>query len=150
ANISGVFELARKTAPCLLILEDLDALIKPTNRSFLLNELDGFAENTGLCVLATTNFPERLDASILDRPSRFDRKYQFDLPGELERFAYLKLWNEQQAEELRLTEPGLRTLVELSNGFSFAYLKELCLASVMAWMNAGNSASMDAVAKQQA
>jgi SpoVK/Ycf46/Vps4 family AAA+-type ATPase len=80
ADISAVFDLARKTAPCLLILEDSDALIKPGNRSFVLNELDGFSANTGICVVATTNYPERLDASILERPSRFDRKYPFDSP----------------------------------------------------------------------
>jgi hypothetical protein len=150
ANISSVFEFARKTAPCLLILEDLDALIKPANRSFLLNELDGFAANQGVCVVATTNYPERLDASILQRPSRFDRKYQFDVPGTPERIAYLKLWNDQQEPALRLTTQGLDFLAELTGNFSFAYLKELCLASVMAWMNANDGASMDAIAKVQA
>jgi hypothetical protein len=68
----------------------------------------------------------------------------------MERFGYFKPWNDQQATELQLTEPGLKTLVELSNGFSFAYLKELCLAAQMAWMNAGNSVSMDVIAKGQA
>ena len=74
----------RKTAPCILVLEDLDSLINANNRSFFLNELDGFAANTGVVALATTNHPERLDASILDRPSRFDRKYHFDIPGPAE------------------------------------------------------------------
>jgi hypothetical protein len=150
ANISNVFDLARKTAPCLLILEDLDALIKPTNRSFVLNELDGFATNTGICVVATTNYPERLDASILERPSRFDRKYQFDLPQIVERTAYLKMWNEQQASELRLTDAGIDAVAQATNAFSFAYLKELCLSAVMAWMNGSGKASMDDVALVQA
>jgi SpoVK/Ycf46/Vps4 family AAA+-type ATPase len=56
ANISSVFDFARKTAPCLLILEDLDALLKPDNRSLILNELDGFASNSGICVVATSNY----------------------------------------------------------------------------------------------
>jgi SpoVK/Ycf46/Vps4 family AAA+-type ATPase len=107
ANISSVFDLARKTAPCLLILEDLDALIKPANRSFVLNELAGFAANTGICVVATTNYSERLDASILERPSRFARKYLFEPPQIAARIAYLTLWNDQQATELRLTAAGL-------------------------------------------
>src|SRR5205085_9034892 len=80
-NISKVFEQARKSAPCILVLEDLDSLVTPRNRSFFLNELDGFAANIGIVTLATTNHPERLDPSILDRPSRFDRKYPFDLPA---------------------------------------------------------------------
>jgi len=150
ANIRAVFDFARKTAPCLLILEDLDALIKPTNRSFVLNELDGFSANTGICVVASTNYPERLDPSILDRPSRFDRKYPFDLPQIAERTAYLKLWNEQQAAELRLTSAGIEAVAQASNAFSFAYLKELCLSAVMAWMTGNGKASMDEVAIAQA
>lgn len=150
ANISSVFDLARKTAPCLLILEDLDALIKPTNRSFVLNELDGFSANTGICVVASTNYPERLDPSILDRPSRFDRKYPFDLPQIAERTAYLMMWNDQQAAELRLTAAGIEAVAQGTNAFSFAYLKELCLSAVMAWMNGVGKASMDEVAVSQA
>jgi ATP-dependent Zn protease len=149
ANISSVFDFARKTAPCLLILEDLDALIKPTNRSFVLNELDGFSANTGICVVATTNFPERLDASILERPSRFDRKYQFDPPEIAERTAYLRMWNEQQATELRLTAAGIDAVAQATNAFSFAYLKELCLSATMAWMNASGKTPMDEVAAAQ-
>jgi hypothetical protein len=149
ANISTVFDLARKTAPCLLILEDLDALIKPANRSFVLNELDGFSANTGICVVATTNYPERLDASILERPSRFDRKYPFDPPQIAERTAYLKMWNDYQAPELRLTAAGIDAVAQATNTFSFAYLKELCLSAVMAWMNEGGKAPMDEVAAAQ-
>ena len=87
AMIRKVFARARKTTPCLLIFEDLDALINDGNRSYFLNELDGFASNTGIVVLATTNHPDRLDPAIVERPSRFDRKYLFPLPGEAERAA---------------------------------------------------------------
>jgi SpoVK/Ycf46/Vps4 family AAA+-type ATPase len=86
-NIRHVFERARKSAPCILVLEDLDSLLTQQNRSFFLNELDGFAANVGIVTLATTNHPERLDPSILDRPSRFDRKHPFDLPELPERLA---------------------------------------------------------------
>jgi hypothetical protein len=150
ANISQVFDQARKTAPCLLVLEDLDALVKPSNRSLFLNELDGFAENAGVCVVATTNFPERLDPSLLDRPSRFDRKYTFNIPGVSERVAYLEHWNNQQSLDLRLTGSGLLAVAEATEGFSFAYLKELCLAATMAWINAEPRCSMDPIAAEQA
>jgi len=144
-NISQVFDLARKTAPCLLVLEDLDTLINSKNRSFFLNELDGFALNTGICVLATTNYPERLDPSILDRPSRFDRKYAFELPSAGERRRYLEQWANKQTSDLRPSPPGIDAAVEASEGFSFAYLKELCLAASMAWINAGSDAAMDRI-----
>ncbi|MBO0795419.1 MAG: ATP-binding protein [Ktedonobacteraceae bacterium] len=133
-NIHNVFERARKSAPCILVLEDLDALLTAQNRSFFLNELDGFAANIGIIVLATTNHPERLDPAILDRPSRFDRKYPFDLPEMLERLAYIKLWNASLKPALRLSDEGISTLSELTEGFSFAYLKELFLSSMMRWI----------------
>ncbi len=149
-NISQVFYLARKTAPCLLVLEDLDALINSQNRSFFLNELDGFAQNTGICVLATTNYPERLDPSILDRPSRFDRKYTFELPSAGERRRYLEHWAGRQTSSLRLSPPGIDSVVAATEGFSFAYLQELCLAASMAWINAGPDAAIDPIALDQA
>ncbi len=67
-NIRGIFLHARKRAPCLLVLEDLDSLITDENRSFFLNELDGFAANTGIVTIATTNHPEKLDPAIVERP----------------------------------------------------------------------------------
>lgn len=73
--IGQMFAQARRSAPCLLVLEDLDSLVKNEHRSLLLNELDGFAANTGIVTLATTNHPERLDPALIERPSRFDRKY---------------------------------------------------------------------------
>lgn len=133
-NIRNVFDRARKTAPCVLVFEDLDSLLNAQNRSFFLNELDGFASNIGVVTLATTNHPERLDPAILDRPSRFDRKYPFDLPEQAERQAYIALWNASLKPALRLSDAGMITLSELTEGFSFAYLKELFLSSMMRWI----------------
>jgi SpoVK/Ycf46/Vps4 family AAA+-type ATPase len=149
-NIHSVFERARQTTPCILVLEDLDSLVDDNNRSFFLNELDGFASNTGVMVLATTNHPERLDPSILDRPSRFDRKYHFELPGLEERVGYLRFWNETVQPELRLSENGTRVVAEATDGYSFAYLKELWLSSMMRWMNKPEPAGMDTVMAEQA
>jgi len=147
--IASVFARARSTTPCVLVLEDLDALLTDKNRAYFLNELDGFAANTGVLVLATTNHPERLDPAILDRPSRFDRKYPFDLPGVPERAAYLALWNDHLRPELRLTPDGAERVVSGTDGFSFAYLKELVLVSMMAWVNTPGDPPMDAVMLDQ-
>lgn len=54
-NVHDVFERARRTTPCALVLEDLDALLTDETRSFFLNELDGFAANEGILTLASTN-----------------------------------------------------------------------------------------------
>ncbi|MEW6278827.1 MAG: ATP-binding protein [Candidatus Eremiobacterota bacterium] len=145
-NIRNVFERARRTTPCLLVLEDLDSLIDGGNRAYFLNELDGFASNEGIMAVATTNHPERLDPAILERPSRFDRKYTFDLPDVPLRRAYLRMWNERLEEPLRLSEAGLEAAAERTEDFSYAYLKELVLSSMMAWMRGDRThARMDHV-----
>lgn len=148
-NIRQVFDRARRSAPCVLVLEDLDSLITSQNRSFFLNELDGFASNIGIVALATTNHPERLDPAILDRPSRFDRKYPFDLPQLTERKAYIALWNDSLKPQLRLSEEGEIKISDLTDGFSFAYLKELFLSSKMRWIANPQQATMEAVMTEQ-
>src|SRR5205085_2802051 len=115
-NIRRVFHRARQTTPCILVLEDLDSLIDDKNRSFFLNELDGFAANTGIVVVATTNHPERLDPAILDRPSRFDRKYHFTLPDSPERARYIRHWNTSARRELQLSDAGITTLTSSRPG----------------------------------
>jgi DNA polymerase III delta prime subunit len=148
-NIRQVFDRARNSAPCLLVLEDLDSLVTDRNRSFFLNELDGFATNVGIVTLASTNHPERLDPAIVDRPSRFDRKYHFALPEPAERAAYLKLWNGTLEPALRLSEAGLVKVAELTEGFSFAYLKELFLSAMMRWINQSQTQTGPEVAEDQ-
>jgi hypothetical protein len=133
-NIDEIFDRARRVAPCVVVFEDLDAQITPKNRSFFLNQLDGFAPNAGLLVLATTNHPERLDPAIVDRPSRFDRKYHFPLPDSEGRSAFLTRWTERLDPHLKLSGSELARLIEHTEGFSFAYLKELCLSAVLRWM----------------
>ena len=144
-NMSEVFKRARMTAPCVLVLEDLDSMIDKNNRAFFLNELDGFNSNTGVVVLATTNHPEKLDTSILDRPSRFDRKYYFQLPADAERRAYIAKWNGELQPEMRVTEESVARVVSETQYFSFAYLKELFVTSMVQWMSSGGAGPMDEV-----
>ena len=148
-NMAEVFERARM-APCVVVLEDLDSMIHNQNRSFFLNELDGFRVNTGVVVLATTNHPEKLDTAILDRPSRFDRKYTFDLPAEAERLAYVQKWNGELQPELRVSDKATSLIVKQTEGFSFAYLKELFVSSMAQWMSTSGTTSMDDVILAQA
>jgi AAA+ superfamily predicted ATPase len=144
-NIAEVFNRARFTTPSIVVLEDLDSMIDNKNRSFFLNELDGFQSNTGVVVLATTNHPQKLDPSILDRPSRFDRKYYFHLPAETERLAYIAEWNQELQPALRVSETAAQRIVSETEGFSFAYLKELFVAAMVEWMSSGGNESMDDV-----
>ncbi|MCA9059808.1 MAG: AAA family ATPase [Planctomycetaceae bacterium] len=140
--LQRVFERARELRPCVLIFEDLDALVDAQNQSFFLNQLDGLEKNDGLVVLATTNHPERIDAAIIDRPSRFDRKYHFELPNHNNRRLFLAAWQMKLADQVNWTAAVVETLAELTDGFSFAYLKELVVSSLLAWM-ADSSESFD-------
>jgi AAA+ superfamily predicted ATPase len=149
-NISEVFERARATTPCIVVFEDLDSMINNENRAFFLNELDGFEVNTGVVVIATTNHPEKLDAAILERPSRFDRKYQFNLPDEEERRVFIAAWSNRLQTDMRITVNGIGAIVNETNGFSFAYLKELLLSSMVQWVSNERQTTMDAVVEKQA
>jgi ATPase family associated with various cellular activities (AAA) len=148
-GIRRVFERARSASPCLLVLEDLDSLVSAENRSFFLNELDGFAANVGILTIATTNHPGKLDPAILDRPSRFDRKYHFGLPARPERLAYIEQWDRTLEPEARLTSEGEIKAADRTEGFSFAYLKELFLSSLMSWVAAPDSKGMDVILLDQ-
>ena len=148
-NIHAAFEKARETTPCIMVLEDLDSLINEQSRAFFLNEMDGFAENDGIIVLATTNHPELLDVAMVERPSRFDRKYMFELPELDERNDYIAMWNAQVEPALKLALDDVMTIAEITDGFSFAFLKELFLSSMMRWISGGASDGMDAVMREQ-
>ncbi|MCP2729525.1 AAA family ATPase [Limnofasciculus baicalensis] len=148
-NIRKAFKKARQSAPCILVLEDLDSLVDKENRSFFLNELDGFADNVGIVTLATTNHPERLDPAIIDRPSRFDRKYHFELPSITERVAYIELWNHNLNEDMGLSEAGIHHIAQITDGFSFAYLKELFLSSMVRWMGVIELGAMEKIMMEQ-
>ncbi len=144
-NIRAVFEQARETAPCMLVMEDLDSLITDHNRSFFLNELDGFAANEGVVTIASTNHPERLDPAIMARPSRFDRKYHFGLPSTNERRTYLELWGSTLDPAMQPAVPTIDQLVAATDGFSFAYLKELLVSSTIRWVECQEAGAMDRI-----
>ena len=130
-GIQKVYSTIRATSPCILVLEDLDSLITEKNRTYFLNELDGFEENHGVITVATTNHPERLDPAILERPSRFDQKWHFGLPATKQRIEYIESWNKVLPETSRMDDKQLNKIANSTEGFSFAYLKELCLVSAL-------------------
>ena len=144
-----VFDRARGLRPCVLVLEDLDSLVNDENRSFFLNQLDGFEQNHGMIVLATTNHAERIDSAIIDRPSRFDRKYHFNRPALEERSQYLADWQQRLSGECGWTAEQVDPIAAITEAFSFAYLKELVVSSLMKWMHE-SSTDFAAVMTEQA
>lgn len=55
-DIRSIFEKARETTPCLLVLEDIDSLVSENVRSFFLNEVDGLEGNDGIMIIGSTNY----------------------------------------------------------------------------------------------
>ncbi len=130
-GIERVYAMARRMAPSIVVLEDIDSLIDSRSLSYFLNELDGFASNHGVLTLATTNHPEKLDSALLKRPSRFDRKIYFGDPQKPERIAMLKLLLNPIPVERNLSAGELEVVAKRTKGYSFAYLKECVTLSLL-------------------
>lgn len=120
-TLERAFARARWAAPAVLCVEDLDSLFAgEASLSYFLNKLDGFEDNTGLLVLATTNHPEALDPALLRRPSRFDWVWKIPDPDLGMRLAFLRRLL-ADAVEAGMCEQ----IAEATDGFSMAFLQEL-------------------------
>jgi hypothetical protein len=132
-DVQEVFDKVRELSPCVLVLEDLDSLVPKGLLSSVLNSLDGAEPLNGVLVLATTNHPERLDPAIRNRPSRFDRVIDFGPPARPERAELLRRLLSRAPREARLSRRQVEALAEATEGFSYAYLKELAISAVVSW-----------------
>jgi cell division protease FtsH len=135
ARVRDLFEHARQTAPCIIFIDELDALgrargvgpimgghdEKEQTLNQLLSELDGFDPTEGIVLLAATNRPEILDPALL-RAGRFDRQVLVDRPDKLGRVDILEV----HIRKIRL-DPSvdLQELAALTPGFSGADLANL-------------------------
>ena len=119
--LQRIFHRARQNAPCVVVMEDVDSLIRETYRSFFLNELDGIRNLHGVMTIVSTNHLERLDVAIRDRPNRFDVKIEFPNPNAQLRAEYL-------VEPLylrKLDRQFAGTVLRRTRGLSFAGLQEV-------------------------
>lgn len=151
--IRQIFQAARRCAPCLLIFEDLDSLVGDQIRSYFLNEVDGLESNDGILMIGSTNHLDKLDPAIAKRPSRFDRKYHFKLPGAKERELYAQYWREKllrRNEGLEFPEELCAVISELTEGFSFAYLKELFVMALLSLVRGFKGDDFEIVDKEEA
>jgi cell division protease FtsH len=134
ARVRDLFEQARKAAPCIIFIDELDALgrsrtgamvggfdEKEQTLNQLLAELDGFDPRAGVILLAATNRPEILDPALL-RAGRFDRQVLVDRPDHGGRLAILKV----HAAKITLAgEVDLDQVAGLTTGFTGADLANL-------------------------
>jgi len=111
--------------PVLVIMEDIDSIIDRYGESEILSLLDGEFQVDNAVFLATTNYPEKLDKRIINRPSRFDIVRQIGMPSDAAREFYLARKNPRLAEN----EILMKKWVKDTKGYSVAHLKEL-IASV--------------------
>ncbi|MGJ3245311.1 MAG: ATP-dependent zinc metalloprotease FtsH [Elainellaceae cyanobacterium] len=155
SRVRDLFEQAKKQAPCIVFIDELDALGKSRGGQSpfggggvneqeqtlnqLLNEMDGFDANTGVIILAATNRPEVLDPA-LQRPGRFDRQVVVDRPDKIGRKAILEVHvpNVKLAEDVDLERVAART-----PGFAGADLANLVNeAALLAARRDGDAVTM--------
>lgn len=138
STVRWMFQGVRERAPCLLCLEDLDALVTDDVRSAFLNEMDGLDEDyRGVLTVATTNHPERLDAALLQRPSRFDYRFELPLPDEEQRRAFVAAWVARLSALGYVENPAesVDEIVRHSRGMSHAYLKRVLVGVALRMQN---------------
>jgi hypothetical protein len=113
----------------VVIIEDIDGLLMSGKHTetILLNILDGMGQMDNIVYLATTNYPEELPDRIINRPSRFDRRYLITLPNEEVRRSYF----EQALLPEDIAKIDLNKWVEESDGLSIAHLREIVVSTVI-------------------
>jgi len=139
AKIKEIFELAKRNAPCILFIDEIDAIGQSRSKhsyndndreqtlNQLLIEMDGFANETGIIVIAATNRPDMLDAALL-RPGRFDRQINIDLPNLEGRRDILDL----HAKKFKINESiSMLDVARGTTGFSGADLENLLNESAL-------------------
>jgi len=115
--------------PIVVLMEDIDSTIKHYNESEVLNILDGVNQIEKAVFLATTNYPEELGERIINRPSRFDKRFKIDHPNPESRKMYFEyLIGSKRIAELNIP---IDKWVQDTEDFSLAHLKELFVAVVI-------------------
>ena len=134
SRVRDLFRKAKDKSPCIVFIDEIDAVGRQRGAGIgggndereqtlnqLLTEMDGFADNSGVILLAATNRPDVLDTALM-RPGRFDRRIQVGLPDRRGRESILSVHARTRplAEEVSLAEWASRT-----PGFSAADLANL-------------------------
>lgn len=155
ARVRDIFEQARKSAPCIIFIDELDALgrarglaplsgggsdEKEQTLNQLLSEMDGFDPSVGVVLLAATNRPEILDPALL-RAGRFDRQVLVDRPDRRGREAILRV----HMKKITLgAEVPPEQIAALTPGFTGADLANIVNeAAILATRRHGDSVTMD-------
>ena len=134
SRVRDLFEQAKKSAPCIIFIDEIDAVGRQRGAGVggghdereqtlnqLLVEMDGFAENEGVIVLAATNRPDILDKALL-RPGRFDRQIVVPAPDVKAREEILEV---HARKKMIGSDVDLKTIAKNTSGFSGADLENV-------------------------
>lgn len=146
SRIRGLFSEAKRKRPCVIFIDEIDALAAKRGGYFgcnehdktlnaFLTEMDGFIGREGIIVIAATNNPELLDPAVT-RPGRFDRQIQVEMPDATCREEILKVHLQKIQHE-----PDLDTkkIAQATIGFSGADLANLVNEAAIIALNRGDS-----------
>ena len=133
SKVRDLFKQAKEKAPCIVFIDEIDAIGKKRDGQFggndereqtlnqLLTEMDGFEGNNGVIILAATNRPESLDPALL-RPGRFDRRVPVELPDLKGREEILKV----HAKKIKLGQDvDFTKIARMASGASGAELANI-------------------------
>lgn len=148
AKIKEIFEMAKRNAPCILFIDEIDAIgQRRSQHSYndqdreqtlnqLLIEMDGFANNTGIIVIGATNRADMLDPALL-RPGRFDRQVYIELPDMAGRREILDLYS----KKVKISDDvNIQDLARGTTGFSGADLENLLNEAALHAVRGGRDA----------
>jgi AFG3 family protein len=136
ARVRDLFKQAKEKAPCIVFIDEIDAIGRSRGRgqmpgsnderentlNSLLVEMDGFATDSGVIILAASNRPDVLDAALM-RPGRFDRQISIDKPDIIGREAIFKV----HLKPLKLSRKvDAKKLAAQTPGFAGAEIANVC------------------------
>ena len=115
--------------PLIVLLEDIDSIAGEHSYSIsrLLNILDGVKQIENVVYIATTNYPEKLQERITNRPSRFDRRFKVELPNREIRKCFI----ENKLNEADLSKINIGEWLDLTEDMSLSHLKEVVISVII-------------------
>ena len=152
AKVRDLFKQAKEKAPCIVFIDEIDAIGKKRDGQLggndereqtlnqLLTEMDGFEENSGVILLAATNRPESLDPA-LTRPGRFDRRVPVELPDLKGREEILKV----HAKKIKLApDVDFGKIARMASGAELAnIINEAALRAVRSGRKSATQADLE-------
>jgi cell division protease FtsH len=148
AKIRDLFKQARENKPCIIFIDEIDAVGRQRGAGInlsndereqtlnqLLAEMDGFADNDGVLIIAATNRKDVLDSALL-RPGRFDRQITVPLPDKNSRKAIFQVHSKNKNLS---PDINFETFAELTGGFSGAQIKNILNEAAIFAARKGNT-----------